>query len=178
MSKTGRLEQLYSPEDIHKFVMHMAAEIRVAYPRPPVMVTVLKGSLFFAADLARALGWTDLVMDFVKLASYSGTKSTGTVHILQDLSVNITGEDVLIVEEIVDTGRTLDFFIKRLKASNPRSIKIAALFDKEVKREIPVPVDFIGKKVDDLFLIGYGLDLDEKYRALPGVYIYHPDDKA
>lgn len=163
-------------QQVQTLVRQVADQLKKAYSQgpAPVMIVVLKGSVFFAADLARALEWDDLVMDFVKLASYHGTQSSGTVRILQDLSVDITGKDVLIVEEIVDTGRTLDFLIQRLKASNPKSVRVCALFDKEIKRERPIKADFYGQKVDDLFLIGYGLDLDEHFRSLGAVYVYNP----
>ena len=165
-------EQVYSPDDIRKMVAAMAERIRAAYPADAelVCVGVLKGAWIFHSDLVRALR-REVFVDFIRASSYgSGTQTSGVVRILKDIEVDIRGKHVLLVEEIVDSGRTLSFIQQRLANGEAASVKIAALLDKKARREVPCEPDFVGAEVENHFLVGYGLDWGEKYRNLPGVY--------
>jgi hypoxanthine phosphoribosyltransferase len=142
---------------------------------PPILVNVLKGGVVFLADLIRA---TDLPIeiDFMEVSSYGdATESSGVVRILEDLSHSIEGRHVLIVEDIVDTGHTLKYIIDNLKTRHPRSVKICTLLDRRGRREVDLTLDYVGFVVPDKFVIGYGLDLAQKYRNLP--YIAVLDDE-
>ena len=135
-----------------------------------LIVVTLKGALLFAADLARYIT-VPLTIDFVRLASYgSGTKSSGNVRFLKDLETSVEGRHVLILDEIVDSGRTLEFLLGRIAADRPKSARVAALLSKPSRREVEIHVDYLGTEVEDKFLIGYGLDHGEKYRQLPDIY--------
>jgi hypoxanthine phosphoribosyltransferase len=135
-----------------------------------LLVGVLKGAFIVVADLVRRLH-SDVDVEFVRTATYGkGPNSHGTVSMLKDISVNVRDRHVIIVEEIIDSGRTLKFLHERLKCANPLSIKVATLLDKKSKRIADVHADYVGRVVDDQFLIGYGLDLEEKCRNLPGIY--------
>lgn len=135
-----------------------------------LLVGVLKGAIIVLADLVRRLQ-ADIDVDFVRTSSYGKSMtSSGTVTLLKDISVDIRGRHVIIVEEIIDSGRTLKFLYERLKAAGPKTIKIATLLDKKSKRVVPIEADYVGRVVDDQFLIGYGLDLEEKCRNLPDIY--------
>jgi hypoxanthine phosphoribosyltransferase len=135
-----------------------------------ILVCVLKGAYVFCADLIRQLDF-DVDVEFVRLSSYGrALRSSGTVTILKDISADIRDKHILVVEEIIDSGRTLRFLFDRLKASNPASVEIVTLLDKKAKRVTDVPVKYVGKEIDDQFLVGYGLDLEEKCRNLPDVY--------
>lgn len=141
-----------------------------------VLVCVLKGAFVFCADLMRHLK-LDCEVEFVRLSSYGRAfKSSGTVTILKDISVDIRDKHVLIVEEIIDSGRTLKFLFDRLQASSPASVEIVTLLDKKSKRVIEVPVKYVGREIEDQFLVGYGLDLEEKCRNLPDIfYLKYPN---
>jgi hypoxanthine phosphoribosyltransferase len=135
-----------------------------------VLVCVLKGAFVFCADLIRQLT-LDVDVEFVRLSSYGrALRSTGTVTILKDISADIRDKHILIVEEIIDSGRTLRFLFDRLKSSQPTSVEIVTLLDKKAKRMTDVPVKYVGREIDDQFLVGYGLDLEEKCRNIPDVY--------
>ena len=132
-----------------------------------LMIGVLKGAVVFLADLMRKIT-IPCKIDFMTLSSYNGgTKSSGVVKITKDLDTPLEGYDVLIVEDILDSGMTLNYTLKLLKARNPKSIKVCTLLDKPSKRKVPIDVDYIGCEIPDEFIIGYGLDYDEKYRNLP-----------
>ncbi len=141
-----------------------------------VLVCVLKGAFVFCADLMRQLK-LDVEVEFVRLSSYGRAfKSSGTVTILKDISVDIRDKHVLIVEEIIDSGRTLKFLFDRLQASHPASVEIVTLLDKKAKRVCEVPVKYVGREIEDQFLVGYGLDLEEKCRNLPDIfYLKYPN---
>lgn len=127
-----------------------------------VLVGVLKGSMTFMADLVRSIQGVRVYVDFVKLQSVGRSKeSAGTIILSKDLTTNLVDRNVLIVEEIIDTGRALSFLKKRLQLSSPRSIGVVTLFDKPYKRAVPVTAELIGKKLDDAFVVGYGLDLED-----------------
>ena len=135
-----------------------------------ILVVTLKGAIFFGADLARLLT-VPVNIDFVRLSSYgAGTASSGTVRILKDVECQLQGRHVLVVDEIVDSGRTLRFLQERLRSSSPASLRSCALLSKPSRREVEVKVDYLGTDVDDKFLVGYGLDYAEKYRNLKDIY--------
>ena len=135
-----------------------------------VLIGVLKGAIVFMADLIRHLK-VDTEVEFVRLSSYGKARtSSGTVTILKDIHADIRNKHVLIVEEIIDSGRTLKFLFERLKASGPASVEIVTLLDKSSKRVVDVPVKYVGRPIDDQFLVGYGLDLEERCRNLPDIY--------
>ena len=163
---------LYSKETIEKRVNELAETISRDYEgREIVFICVLKGAFIFLADLTRRLK-VPHVVDFVRLTSYgSGTISSGKITITKDIETSIEGKDVVIVEDIIDTGITLDFLKDRLKKNNPNSVKICALLDKEERREVEVDVDYVGFIIEDKFIVGYGLDFDEKFRCLPDIYV-------
>jgi hypoxanthine phosphoribosyltransferase len=140
-----------------------------------VVIGVLKGSLVFMADLIRAMP-PEVTCDFLRVSSYEGTESTGTVRFDFDLTQPITGKHALIVEDIVDTGVTMHFLLEALRVRQPRSLKVCALLDKPARRKREVPVDYKGFTIDDRFVIGYGLDLEGRYRNLP--YIAALDAKV
>jgi hypoxanthine phosphoribosyltransferase len=135
----------------------------------PHLIAILKGASIFHADLVRAID-LDLSFDFIAVGSYGElTKSSGEVRILKDLDESIEGKDVLIVEDIIDTGLTLHYLLQNLQARGPRSLKIIALLNKPSRREIDVPVEYIGFDIPDEFVVGYGLDFDQRYRNLPDI---------
>jgi len=163
---------LLSKEQIAQRVKEMADTMSDYYKgKEVVMVCILKGSITFFADLARELS-IPLVYDFMCVSSYgSGTISGGSVRILKDLTVDITDKHVLIVEDILDTGNTLSALLEQLEARRPASLKLCCLLDKPDRRLKPIQADFTGFSIPDEFVIGYGLDYNEKYRQLPYVGI-------
>lgn len=162
---------LISKEQIQKTLTSLAAQINRDYEgKSLILIGVLKGAFVFMADLMRHLD-VPVEIDFVKLESYgSRTESSGTVKLLKDIDVDVYNQDVLIVEEIIDSGRTLKFLYERLLASHPKSLKICALLDKKARRAVDIDADYVGKKVEDKFLIGYGLDYNQAYRNLSEIY--------
>jgi hypoxanthine phosphoribosyltransferase len=158
-------------------VTRLAAEIdRDQQGRPALLVGILKGSIFFLCDLAKKLQKTPVSLDFLQVSSYgSGTKSSGNVRLTRDLSTDVAGRDVIIVEDIVDTGRTLQKIIQLLGTRNPKSVKICALLKKKIPGNDGIPVDYLGFIIDDHFVVGYGLDYAESYRNLPFIGILEPD---
>lgn len=162
---------LISKEQIQKTLASLAAQINRDYEgKSLILIGVLKGAFVFMADLMRHLN-VPVEVDFVKLESYgSRTESSGTVKLLKDIDVDVYNQDVLIVEEIIDSGRTLKFLYERLQASHPKSLKICALLDKKARRAVDIDANYVGKKVEDKFLIGYGLDYNQAYRNLSEIY--------
>jgi hypoxanthine phosphoribosyltransferase len=143
--------------------------------RDLLLVGVLKGAVFFMADLMRELT-VPCEIDFMAISSYGAqTDSSGVVRILKDLDTNIAGRDVLVVEDIIDSGLTLSYLMRSLKARKPSSLEVCALMTKPERREIDVPVRYIGFEIPNKFVIGYGLDFAERYRNLPYVAVLHPD---
>jgi hypoxanthine phosphoribosyltransferase len=139
--------------------------------RSPHLISVLKGASIFHADLVRAIE-LELSYDFIAVGSYGNlTTSSGEVRILKDLDESIEGKDVLLVEDIVDTGLTLHYLARNMQARKPKSLKIMALLNKPARREIEVAVDYIGFDIPDEFVVGYGLDYDQRYRNLPDICI-------
>lgn len=135
-----------------------------------LVIVTLKGAMFFASDLLKKVN-VPVRIDFVRLASYgSGTKSSGTVRILKDIETSPEGQHVLVLDEIIDSGRTLAFLFERLRAQNPKTLKLCTLLSKPSRREIQVNVDYLGCEVEDKFLVGYGLDYNEQYRNLKDIH--------
>jgi hypoxanthine phosphoribosyltransferase len=156
------------PQDkIRQAVAKLAAEIRRDYQgKQPLFIGILKGSFVFMADLIRELG-LPVEVDFVKLSSYgSGTKTSGKVKIVQGLKTPIKGRDVLVVEDIVDTGLTVSFLMDYLRKKKPASLRFCALADKPARHKVPVTIDYRGFSVPDKFIVGYGIDWNEKFRHL------------
>lgn len=165
-------EILFSKEAIAGRVRELAAEIsRDCAGRDLVVIGILKGAFVFMADLIRALQ-VPCMVDFTQLASYgSGTVSSGNIVIKKDIGIGIEGKDVLVVEDIVDTGLTLDFLVKTLRERRPRSLKVCVFLDKRMRRKVPFTADYTGFAIDDGFVVGYGLDCNEQDRSLPEVYV-------
>lgn len=159
---------LISEEELSAIVKKLGAEITEDYKdKDLLLVSVLKGSVIFMADLMREIK-LPCSIDFMAVSSYgSGTKSSGVVKIIKDLDSSIEGKDLLIVEDILDSGRTLNYIKEILLARNPKSIKICTLFDKPERRDVDLYADYIGSKVPNEFIVGYGLDYDERYRNVP-----------
>lgn len=169
-------EVLVPRESIRRRVSELAAQIDAAYAgceRALVLICVLKGSLVFTADLARALS-IPVELEFVACRSYgSATRSSGTVELVKDVSMPLRDRDVLMVEDIIDTGLTTSFLRDHLAVHRPRSLRLAALLVKRRERVRAVSVDYAGFRIDDRFVVGYGLDLDERFRNLPDVHAVH-----
>jgi len=162
-------EILLTEEQISAKVAELGARIGADYgDRRLTLVSVLKGSLPFMADLMRAIP-SPVRIDLMEVSSYGGTstESSGLVRILKDLSATIAGEDVLIVEDIIDTGLTLNYLVRYLRGKNPATLRICTLLDKPARRLVDIPVDYVGFTIPDQFVVGYGLDYDQLYRNLP-----------
>ncbi len=163
-------EVVFSAEEIAAAIRRLADSIRRDYAGEPIlMVGVLKGAVLFAADLMRALGDYPMAIDFIVVSSY-GTGRTGTkgdVRLLKDLDTNPAGRNVLLVEDIVDEGLTLDYLLNNMRSREPRSLRACALMDKPFHRAVDVRVDYVGLTAPDAFLVGYGLDHQEAFRNLP-----------
>ena len=180
---TGRdlhadIGEVLIPEDrIQAKVAELGARISADYAgRSITLVSVLKGSLPFMADLMRSIS-VPLRIDLMEVSSYGGatTESSGLVRILKDLSSSIEGEDVLIVEDIIDTGLTLNYLVRYLRGKNPATLRICTLLDKPARRLVEIPVDYIGFPIPDQFVVGYGLDYGELYRNLRFVGVLKPE---
>ena len=169
-------EILIEQEPLQARIAELGQEISREYEgRDLLLVGVLKGAVFFMADLMRELS-IPCEIDFMAISSYgAATDSSGVVRILKDLDTNIAGRDVLVVEDIIDSGLTLSYLMRSLKARKPASLEICALLTKPERREIEVPVKFVGFEIPNKFVIGYGLDFAERYRNLPYVAVLHPD---
>ncbi|OGP73742.1 MAG: hypoxanthine phosphoribosyltransferase [Deltaproteobacteria bacterium RBG_16_50_11] len=175
--KKDQLTRLISREELDSIVKELAARISRDYGKKElVLVCILKGAFMFLSDLIRHLQ-IPVQVDFVRLASYrSGMKTSGIIEITKDIELPVEGKDVLIVEDIVDSGRTLQFLKDRLALSKPDSVKVCALLDKKARREVEIEAEYLGKEVDDVFVVGYGIDFNEDYRYLPEVYYVTPVD--
>ena len=161
-------EILISEDQLRQRIQELAADISAAYEGiDPLLIAVLKGSVVFLTDLMRAISVPHAI-DFMATSSYgAATESSGVVRILKDLDKSIEGQHVLIVEDIIDSGHTLDYLCGLLLARNPASLRIVSLLSKPSRREVDVFVDWIGFEIPDKFVVGYGLDYDELYRDLP-----------
>lgn len=157
-----------SQEEIAKLITKLASQIESDYEgRELIFICPLRGSVHMTADLMRKINLPQQV-DFVYVQA---TEKGGAIRMTKDISMNITGKDVLIVEEIIDTGRTLSFLKNRLLSSNPNSLKIVTLLDKPARRELPIRADYIGKTIDDRYVVGYGMDSEEKGRNYSDIYV-------
>lgn len=163
---------LVSAGEIDAIVERLAAEMSARYSDGVVLVGVLRGSVPFLADLVRAVD-ADVHVDFLAITPY--TRGTGRVRLLKDLDTDVAGRDVVIVEDIVDTGLTAAFLLSELKRRSPCSVAVCTLLDRPVRRVVPVPLDYVGAEVPDAFVIGYGLDYEGRYRNLRLVAAADPD---
>ncbi len=158
-----------TPEAIEQRVDELGAEITRDYAdRSPILISVLKGSTFFLSDLVRRIN-LPLRLDFIAISSYGEGAHSGVVRILKDLSMSIEGEDVILVEDIIDTGLTVTYLLATLQARRPRTLEVCGLLDKSVRRIIEVPLKYKGFDIPDEFVIGYGLDFQGRYRNLRGI---------
>lgn len=166
---------LFTAEELDRRITQLAAEIDRDYAgKAPLLIGILRGSFIFMADLTRKIT-LPVTVDFMAMSSYGkGTKSTGQVEIKKDLSEDIEGRDVIVVEDILDSGNTLYYLLKILEARGPASVKLCALLDKPERREKPVELSYCGFSIPDAFVVGYGLDYAEKYRNLPYIGILSP----
>jgi len=167
-----KLRLLLSEEEIAQRVKELGRQISETYQgRPLVLLGILKGAFVFLADLMRAIELPEVEVDFVRLKSYGfSDTSSGEVQITKDVELPLRGKEVLVVEDIVDTGYTLAFLKEHLRTHEPASIRFCCFIDKEERRKVPLQLDFVGFKIPRGFLVGYGLDYAEHYRHLPAVY--------
>jgi len=171
--RPDELGEVYlSAEEIKARVAELGAEIARDYEgREPILVSSLKTSVFFLADLSRAVPIAHAI-DFIALAGYMGRTKQSGVRLIKDLDVSITGRDVLLVEDVVDTGLTLNYLRKLLELREPKSLRVAALLDRPYRRLVDgLPVDYVGFTVPDEFFVGYGFDVAERYRNLPDLHV-------
>jgi hypoxanthine phosphoribosyltransferase len=171
--RIGRI--LISRDEIAARVTELGEAIGRDYAgRTPVLVGVLKGAVVFTADLLRAIPMA-AAMDFMAVSSYgSGTRSTGVVRLTADLSLSIEDRDVIIVEDVIDSGRTISYLRRNLATRHPRSLALCGLLDKVSRREVDVDVDYVGFVIPDEFVVGYGLDYDGRHRELPDLAVLEP----
>jgi len=176
MSSQAKLHILFRRDEIEATVKRLAADIRGDYyGKYPLLICVLKGSFMFMADLIRLLD-LPLEVDFIRLSSYGrGRQSSGRIKVVQGLRSEVRGREVLMIEDIVDTGLTTSFLLDYLRKKKPTSLKLCALTDKPSRRRIPVTIDYLGFTVLDKFLVGYGLDWDERFRNLPDIHVLEGD---
>lgn len=171
VSNMPDLISVLEKDDIAKRVVAVARRISIDYKdRDLIVIGILKGAFIFLSDLVRNLT-IPAKIDFIGVSSYrSGTSSAGTIRLTKEIEIDLKGKDVLIIEDIVDTGLTLTFLIDYIKSFNPGSVKACALIDKHERRETEVEIDYVCQVVSKGFLVGYGLDYAEDYRGLPGIY--------
>ncbi|MXN64858.1 hypoxanthine phosphoribosyltransferase [Stappia sp. GBMRC 2046] len=181
MTRAPNIEVLYDEAEISRRVEAIAREIADSEPVNLLVVAVLKGSFIFAADLARAMHDVGLApeMEFIHLSSYgAGTESSGNVRILRDVESNVSGRDVILVDDILESGRTLAYAKKLLMERGARSVRVAALLDKPHRRIAAIDADYLGFSCPDRFVVGYGMDMGHKWRQLPfiGHVVVEDDD--
>ena len=171
-----KIRVLLTEEEVNKKISEVAAQINKDYEGKEVhLICILKGGVFFTCELAKRIT-VPVTMDFMQCSSYSGdTKSSGIVRIVKDLDENIEGKEVIIIEDIIDSGRTLSHLKKLLGQRNPASLKICTLLDKPERRVVDVDVEYVGFQIEDKFVVGYGLDYDQQYRNLPYIGVVEFD---
>lgn len=163
-----KIKVLISKEQIENRVKELAKQIRKDYKEKTITaICLLKGSLFFTADLTREIGGK-IYLEFMQLSSYEGENTTGTIKLKKDIDFSeIKGKDVLIIEDIVDTGITLNYTLEHIKKAGANSVKVCTLLNKPSRRKIKVPIDYVGFEIENKFVLGYGMDYDQLYRNLP-----------
>ena len=166
--KIKKINVHLTEEQIEQRVRELGAEISKVYGDEPVCpICILKGSVFFTCELAKRIT-SPVEIEFMSVSSYgSGTSSSGVVRIVNDLGTSIEGKNVLVIEDIIDSGRTLSYLLENLKTRNPKTLRLCTLLDKPDRRVVDVNVDYVGFVIPDEFVVGYGLDYDQKYRNLP-----------
>ncbi len=177
MNSQSKPRILFRREEIETTVKRLAVEIKKDYQgKNPLLIGILKGSFVFMADLIRLLNFP-LEVEFIRLSSYGGNKkSSGRIKVVQGLRSLIKGRDILVIEDIVDTGLTISFLLDYLWQRKPASLKLCALTDKPSRRQIPVTIDYLGFTVPNEFIVGYGIDWDEKFRYLPDICFVEVED--
>jgi hypoxanthine phosphoribosyltransferase len=170
MDSEVKLSRLFTRQQIAATVSRLAAEIRRDYLNTnPILIGVLKGSFIFLADLVRQLDFP-LEIEFAQLSSYGrGKESAGKIKVVKDVKADIKGRHVLVVEDIIDTGLTAAFFLEHLRQKQPASLKLCSLTNKPSRTQVKINIDYLGMTVPDKFIVGYGIDWDEKYRYLPDI---------
>ena len=169
-----KLKVMFTEEQIQKRIKEVAEQIDKDYEgKTVVVISVLKGAIFFTVDLVKKMK-TPIQLEVMQVSSYQGTQSTGNIIVKKGLDTDIEGKDVLIVEDIIDTGYTLKYLKEYLKSKNPNSLKIAVLADKKERRKVEIEADYVGFEIPNKFVLGYGLDYEEYYRNLP--YIAYCED--
>jgi hypoxanthine phosphoribosyltransferase len=179
MNSQDNLQSLITRQEIETKVKGLAEELKRDYQgKNPLLIGILKGSFIFMADLVRLLDFP-LEVEFVRLSSYGGERTTaGKLKVVQGLRSPIKGRDILVVEDIVDTGQSVSFLMDYLARKKPASLRLCALTDKPSRRKVEVTIDYLGFIVPDRFVVGYGLDFNEKYRNLPDICALREDEKA
>ena len=174
---TERIEVMISEEEVNEKIRELAEQISHDYAGKTVhLITILKGGVFFACELAKRLT-VPVTIDFMSVSSYgSGTISSGVVRMVKDLDEPIEDLDVLVVEDIIDSGRTLKYLLDNLVTRKPASLRLCTLLDKPTRRVTDIKVDYTGFRIPDDFVVGYGLDFDQKYRNLPYIGVISFDD--
>lgn len=177
MMEQDMQEILFTREDLFARIKEIAAQMNKDYEgKAPVVIGILRGSFIFMADLVRELDIPNMTLDFMSASSYgAGTVSSGLVDIKLDTSEPITGKDVILVEDILDTGNTLSKLVAELKKRDPASIKLCVMLDKPERRAKPIQADYVGFQIPDGFVVGCGLDYDQKYRQLEYIGILKPE---
>jgi len=172
MGSQPKLSILFTRDKIEATIKRLAAEIRQDYhDKHPILVGVLKGSFMFMADLIRLLDFP-LEVEFIRLSSYGrGRETSGKIKLLQRLQSKVKDRHVLVVDDIIDTGLTISFLLDYLSKKKPASLKLCVLTDKPSRRKTPVNIDYLGLTVPNKFIVGYGLDWDERFRNLPDIYV-------
>lgn len=163
-----KISVMYSEEEVLTRVREIAARIDEDFKGEEVhLICILKGSIFYTVELAKRIN-LPVTLDFMSVSSYGdGTESSGRVRIVKDLDENIEGKNVIVVEDIIDSGRTLSFLLEMLSARNPKSLKLCTLLNKPDRRVVDIPVDYVGFDIPDKFVVGFGMDYAQNYRTLP-----------
>lgn len=161
------LHTLINENELKNRIKELSQQIQKDFNNEEIVfICILKGSVFFTTELAKNIS-SSIILDFMKVSSYSGTKSTGKLNFSLDISQNLIDKNVIIIEDIIDTGRTLYYLKNYFKEKNPKTLKICTLLDKKERREFSIEPDYVGFDIPDKFVVGFGLDYDEKYRNLP-----------
>lgn len=171
------MDLMISEEEIQDRVKVLARQITADYKKkakPPIIIGVLNGSFYFMADLLRAMNM-EAEMDFIKISSYHKTGSTGTIRLIKDISADITNRDIILVEDIVDTGLSINYLRKHFENSSPSSVKVATLLYKKDITKVEVEPEYVGFVIPDKFVVGYGLDIEQQYRRLRDIFAMSVD---